>query len=195
MITLVASAALLAPQFAHGQKANGLHDLIGARAPGGETALQSRGWVHIKTDPGDDRVWSYWWQPAQKNCVSIAVKEGRFDSITPTTAPDCNQKVGGKGPSGSAVAAGVGVAAIVGAIALAHKSYNHDNGQHYDDDASDAAYERGFRDGLYSQTIIIMIGPNPSRAAMRLASARRAGKPTIAMAIGPTATAIGSRSI
>lgn len=151
MVTLLASAALLAPQLAHAQKANGLSDLVGARAPGGESALQSRGWVHIKTDQGDDRVWSYWWQPAQKSCVSIAVREGRFDSITPTTAPDCNQKADGKGPSGSAVAAGVGIAAIIGAIALAHKSHNHDNGQHYDDDASDAAYERGFRDGLYSQ--------------------------------------------
>lgn len=152
MMMFVACAELLASQTVHAQKANGLGDLVGARAAGGETALQSRGWVHIKTDPGDDRVWSYWWQPAQKSCVSIAVMDGRFDSITPTPAPDCNQRAPSKASSGTAVAAGVGLAAVIGAIALAHKSHNHDNGQHYPDDASEAAYERGFRDGLYAQT-------------------------------------------
>jgi hypothetical protein len=149
--TLTMSAALLFPAPGHAETPSGLRDLVGARAAGGETQLESRGWVHIKTETGDDRKWSYWWQPSQKTCASVAVIDGRFDAITTTPAPDCNQKAG-KGSNGAAIAAGVGVAAIIGAIALAHKSHNHDNGQHYDDDASDAAYERGFRDGLYSQT-------------------------------------------
>ncbi|MDF2639501.1 MAG: hypothetical protein K0R64_2485 [Novosphingobium lindaniclasticum] len=150
--TLLAGAALLASPSVQAQKASGLDDLVGTRAAGGETSLQSRGWVHIKTDKGDDRLWSYWWQPARKSCVIIAVVDGRFDSIAPTTPPDCNQQAGSKGPSGSAVAAGVGIAAIIGAIALAHKAHNHEGGQHYADEASEAAYDRGFRDGLYSQT-------------------------------------------
>lgn len=150
-IVIALSLSLAVTGVAHGQEAGGLRDLVGARAAGGETQLQSRGWVHIKTETGDDRKWSYWWQPQQRSCVSIAVVDGRFDAITPTPAPDCNQRAGGKGPSGAAVAAGVGLAAIIGAIALAHKSHNHENGQHYPDEASDGVFDRGYRDGLYNQ--------------------------------------------
>jgi hypothetical protein len=145
-------ALMLLPFHATAKTPSGLTDLVGARAAGGETQLQSRGWVHIKTDTGDDRKWSYWWQPSQRECVSIAVMDGRFASVTSTPAPDCNQRTDGKGPSGAAVAAGVGVAALIGAIALAHKSHNHENGRHYADDASDAGFERGYRDGLYDRS-------------------------------------------
>jgi hypothetical protein len=147
---LMISTGLLCPATGHAQTPSGLRDLVGARAAGGETQLETRGWVHIKTETGDDRKWSYWWQPSHKTCVSIAVVDGRFDAITDTPAPDCNQKKD-KGPSGTAVAAGVGIAAIIGAIALAHKSHNHEDGKHYADDASDAGFERGYRDGLYNE--------------------------------------------
>lgn len=83
--------------------------------------------------------------------MSIAVVEGRFDAITPTTAPDCNQRVGNGKSSAAAVALGVGIAAIAGAIALSHKSHNHDSSQHYPDEASERTFERGYRDGLYNQ--------------------------------------------
>lgn len=149
---LTISAALLCPVHAHAQTPSSLRDLVGARGAGGETQLQSRGWVHIKTDTGDDRKWSYWWQPSKRDCVSIAVVDGRFDSITETPAADCNQSAQSKGSSGAAVAAGVGVAAIIGAIALAHKSHNHDDGKHYPDEASDAGFERGYKDGLYNKS-------------------------------------------
>ncbi|EJL30925.1 hypothetical protein [Novosphingobium sp. AP12] len=148
--TLTMSAALLFSAPGHAEPPSGLRDLVGARAAGGETQLESRGWVHIKTETGDDRKWSYWWQPAQKTCASVAVIDGRFDAITTTPAPDCNQKAS-KSSNGAAIAAGVGVAAIIGAIALAHKSHNHEDGKHYPDDASDAGFERGYRDGLYNE--------------------------------------------
>ncbi len=125
-------------------------DLVGARGAGGETQLEARGYVHIKTETGDDRAWSYWWQPQRKQCLSVAVMDGRFDSITETPAPDCNQSTSGSGGD-TAAAIAVGAAALIGVIALAHKSHHHDDGQHPADNASDAAFERGYRDGLYSQ--------------------------------------------
>ena len=146
----IAASALLMPTAAMAATPRDVSDLVGARAAGGETQLEQRGYVHIKTDKSDDRAWSYWWHSGRKQCLSVATVDGRYDSITDTPAADCNQR-GGKS-DGSAVAAGVAVAALIGAIALAHKSHNHDDGKHYDDDKTDAVYERGFRDGLYNQS-------------------------------------------
>lgn len=75
--------------------------------------------------------------------------DGRYDAITSTLAADCGQK-GGGGDTAAAVA--VGAAALIGVIALAHKSHNHDDGQHYSDSQSEADCERGYRDGLYNQS-------------------------------------------
>ncbi|RYE64593.1 MAG: hypothetical protein EOO83_00825 [Oxalobacteraceae bacterium] len=150
-LLVLASALLVAPSVLVAATPGNVRDLVGARAAGGEETLQSRGFVHIKTDRGDDRLWSYWWQPSQKECLSVAVVDGRFDSITSSPAPDCNQRTG-KGSDGAAVAAGVGIVALIGALALAHKSKDHANGEHYADQGQDNAYERGYRDGLYNQS-------------------------------------------
>lgn len=69
----------------------GLNDLVGARAAGGETALQSRGYRFIKVEKGDDRSYSYWWNAASRQCVSVATMDGRYDSITSTPGADCGQ--------------------------------------------------------------------------------------------------------
>lgn len=144
------AAALLVPVSAYAATPAEIADLVGARAAGGESAMESRGYVNIKTEKGDDRSWEYWWQQARKQCVTIAVVDGRFDAITATSPVDCNHKPS-SGGSGAA-AAGIAAAAIIGAIALSHKSHHHDTGTHYDDAASEAAYERGYRDGLYHQS-------------------------------------------
>lgn len=127
----------LATQPLAAQTPNALGDLVGARAPGGETQLGARGYVHIKTEKGDDRAWSYWWQPQKRECISVAVMEGRFDSITSTPAPDCNQSAAAADPAS-------------GGAATAHNSHHHDDGKHPADAGADAQYERGFRDGLYA---------------------------------------------
>lgn len=150
VVGCILSIALLAsPVAVMADTPAAVSDLVGARGAGGETQLQERGYVHIKTDKGDDRAWSYWWQPQRKQCLSIAVVDGRFDSITETPAPDCNQSTSGGGSTAAAIA--VGAAALVGVIALAHNSHHHDDGQHAADEAGDAAFERGYRDGLYAQ--------------------------------------------
>ena len=81
---------LAAPGFA--QTAPGLEDMVGARAGQAEGALQSRGYRFIRTTTGDDRKWSYWWNDARRQCVSIATVNGRYDSIVATPAPDCGQR-------------------------------------------------------------------------------------------------------
>lgn len=149
--TIVSMSLLATSSAALADTPRGVSDLVGARAAGGETQLESRGYVHIKTDKGDDRAWSYWWQPRDKLCLSVAVMDGRFDSITQTPAPDCNQSSSKSDGGDKAAAIAVGAAALIGVLALAHKSHNHEDGKHSADDAADAAFERGYRDGLYSQ--------------------------------------------
>lgn len=147
-MAVLLAALPLAPALA--ETPRNVSDLVGARAPGGEEALERRGYTHIESDSGDDRSWSYWWNGSQKQCISIVVMNGRFDSITSTPAPDCNQK-NGKSNTG-AIVAGAAAVAIIGALALSHKSHNHSDGRHYDNDRQEADYERGYRDGLYNQS-------------------------------------------
>ena len=71
--------------------------------------------------------------------------DGRFETITSTSASDCNQR-GGSGDKAAAIA--VGAAAILGIAALASKSHHRDD--KYQDERSTAEFERGYRDGLYN---------------------------------------------
>src|SRR6218665_1912455 len=68
-----------------------IRDLIGARAAGGETQLEARGYTNTGTDTGDDRKWTYWWNPKTQTCVTVATVNGRYDSITTSPAPDCRR--------------------------------------------------------------------------------------------------------
>lgn len=86
--TLLLSTAL--PTGA-GAQSTGLDDMVGARAGQAEGELQRRGYVNTGGSKGDDRSYANWWNAARRQCVTIATMNGRFDSITPTTAPDCRQ--------------------------------------------------------------------------------------------------------
>ncbi|MCI0429037.1 MAG: hypothetical protein L0210_00635 [Rhodospirillales bacterium] len=81
---------------------SGLKDLVGAKAAGGETELQNRGYKHVNTQTGTDRKWSNWWNQGRKKCVTVATVEGRYDSIVSTLPADCNK---GTGSGGGAAAA------------------------------------------------------------------------------------------
>lgn len=69
----------------------GLEDMVGARAGQGEQELQRRGYANIRSEKGDDRAYSYWWNDDRRQCVTIATMNGRYDSIQPTTPPDCRK--------------------------------------------------------------------------------------------------------
>jgi hypothetical protein len=70
---------------------SGLEDLVGARAGQAEAELRRRGYRNARAEEGDDRSYTYWWSEDRRQCVTIATMNGRYDSITPTTAPDCRK--------------------------------------------------------------------------------------------------------
>ncbi|TXC70559.1 hypothetical protein FSB78_06100 [Sphingomonas ginsenosidivorax] len=72
-------------------QSTGLEDLVGARGGQAEGELQRRGYVNVRTEKGDDRSYSYWWNADRRQCVTIATMEGRYNSIQPTLPPDCRQ--------------------------------------------------------------------------------------------------------
>ncbi|QPC92018.1 hypothetical protein [Mesorhizobium sp. INR15] len=61
-------------------------DLVGARAPGAETAMQSRGYTNVKNNN--------WWNDGSKICVKVKVSQGKYASIAKVAASSCGQ--GGK---------------------------------------------------------------------------------------------------
>lgn len=89
-----AGTILLTATAAGAQAPAELSDLVGARAAGGETALRSRGYDYVSGQTGDDRVWTVWWNPRSRSCVTVATVNGRYDSITTSPAPDCRQAAG-----------------------------------------------------------------------------------------------------
>ena len=90
--TIAAAALLTAFMPAMGwAQSTGLEDMVGARAGQAESELQRRGYRNVRGEQGDDRSYSYWWNADRHLCVSIATMDGRYDSIQPTTAPDCRQ--------------------------------------------------------------------------------------------------------
>ncbi|AJP72117.1 hypothetical protein [Sphingomonas hengshuiensis] len=80
----------LVPLSAHAQS-TGLEDMVGARAGQAEGELQRRGYVNTGGSKSDDRSYTNWWNAARRQCVTISTMNGRYDAITPTTAPDCRQ--------------------------------------------------------------------------------------------------------
>jgi hypothetical protein len=72
-------------------QSTGLDDLVGARAGQAELEVQRRGYRNTGGSQGDDRTYTNWWNADRRQCVVIATMDGRYSSITPTTAPDCRQ--------------------------------------------------------------------------------------------------------
>lgn len=88
---IAASAGTLASPAAAQDVPYDLRDMVGARAGQAEGELQRRGYVATRTETGDDRKWVNWWNAERRQCVSIATRNGRYDSIVTAPAPDCRQ--------------------------------------------------------------------------------------------------------
>lgn len=97
---LVAIAIFSPSLAAQAQTPPDISDLVGARAAGAETAIQARGYALVKTETGDDRKYSMWWNTERRQCVTVATMDGRYASITTSPAPDCNQKASARGAQG-----------------------------------------------------------------------------------------------
>ncbi len=81
---IVGAAAILASTTLAGAKAPAdIADLVGARAPGAESEMQSRGYVDIKNNT--------WWNEDTRTCVRVHVSQGKYSAITQVKSSACGQ--------------------------------------------------------------------------------------------------------
>ncbi len=149
-LSMAPLAALLvvfagAPAPAWAANAQKLSDLVDARAAGGETQLEARGYVFIDGRPayGGGKQ-SYYWHAGDRACVRVETADGRFRSITDATPPDCKQQAGAaRGGDHNAAAAVVGAAII--AAALAHRSNGSQGNANHG-----SQFDLGYNDGIHN---------------------------------------------
>ena len=83
-----ASASDCGKSEAHSSSGGGsLDDLVGARGSSAESELQARGYK----PKGHLGSAALWWNPKTKTCVSVAVDDGRVQSIVNSSAKDCGK--------------------------------------------------------------------------------------------------------
>ncbi len=123
------------------------HDLDDMRANNLDNAMESKGYVHIKTEDAGDHVYGYWWNYRTKSCACTHVTDGRVKSVVKTSSLDCNKSNEG--------------------VANHYNSYqhtinDHDNNRHYDNAGLENAFEQGYLDGLHHKSYS---NPYPGNAA------------------------------
>jgi hypothetical protein len=143
IVTYLVSAAMLyspiaSVNVAHAQTVSGLGDLIGARGSSAESELEARGYKFAK-NLGSAALW---WNDRTRTCASVAVDNGRVQSIQSASAGDCG-KSGGNAAAG--VVAGAAMVGLIAALSGHHKSSN----DRYNNSAYNTEYERGYNDALY----------------------------------------------
>lgn len=156
-IVISLGLALSPASTALAKQASQLSDLVGARAAGGETELESRDYTFIaaSTAYGGAKA-GYWWNGSAKSCVRVETFDGKFRAITDATAEQCNQHATNGNQERNTAAALVGVAAIAAALASknnAHGNPSDKSGQHdlgYNDGLHDAPYYNPSRSDAYS---------------------------------------------
>ncbi len=94
---------------------SGYQDLIGAKAAGGESDLQSRGYTWVRTATQGNSKLSFWWKPNRSGCIQVTTSDGRYSAIRDVNASQC-----GQGASTSAAASNSGKAPTA-AIAACNK--------------------------------------------------------------------------
>lgn len=133
-----------------------LQDLIREDARFAANTMAERGYVNVGGANSSRGVYTYWWHPEEKECVSVLTKNGQYVDIAGTSPIDCNQNVHAHADEhknkGVGIALGAAAAAIVGAAILSNKSHHHEDNQHYDDHEAEAAFEQGYRDGKYHRS-------------------------------------------
>lgn len=104
-----------------------LRDLVGARAAGGETQLQSRGYENVKTETMPDSKMGYWWRRSSSTCVMVQTRNGRYASIASTAPVNCqggnDMSSGGGSDTPSDLRDLVGARAAGGETQLRNRGY------------------------------------------------------------------------
>ena len=68
-----------------------VNDLVGARAAGAESDLQARGFRNTSGYKANDRAYTYWWNGNTRQCINVAVHDGRMESIQSTAESYCQK--------------------------------------------------------------------------------------------------------
>ena len=113
-----------------------LQDIVGERGSYAEMDLEKRGYVHIRTTKSGYSVYSNWWSPSKKKCVTYRLADGNVRSVSDAPPFDCNKS------SSAGYSHGV---------SNNHSSQHHSNNSHYSNSDQDMAFERGHNDGLYNK--------------------------------------------
>jgi hypothetical protein len=98
----VASATLPFAAAGVAQGADDLSDLVGARAAGAETQMEARGYVATVSNTVRDQRYVFWWNQRKGACVSVSTVDGRYASIQPVPAGNCDKGEEGKPAYGAA---------------------------------------------------------------------------------------------
>ena len=107
-----------------------------------ESELEARGYKFAR-NLGSAALW---WSDRSKTCASVAVANGRVQSIQTASASDCGKSGGhGGGHDAAGVMAGAAVVGLIAALSSHHKNSNdrHNNASY------NSEYERGFQDAMY----------------------------------------------
>jgi hypothetical protein len=112
VITAVALFGLAA--IANAQTPQGLGDLIGARGSSVESELERRGY----TFAGNLGSAVLWWNARTNTCASVAVDQGRVQSIQTATPADCGHSNSSRHSASSGHTAHTNVQSLVGADAI-----------------------------------------------------------------------------
>ncbi|MFO6446382.1 hypothetical protein ACLBKU_04490 [Erythrobacter sp. NE805] len=137
------------------KKAGSLRDLVGISGASAESELQRRGFEYKSGDKSGTVSTTWWWHRGDKDCVAVAVSNGRVAGIDDAKAADCGEK--GGGGSGAAIAAGAIGALAIGAILLSKKDKDKHREQYQQDWQPVEAYN--------TQSGRLRIFRNPSKDA------------------------------
>ena len=113
-----------------------LQDIVGASGRSAESALENRGYVHIKTNKSGYDVYSSWWNPSKRKCVTYHLNDGDIRSVVDVPSFDCN-KSSNEGYSSTS--------------SYYHGSQHHNNNTHYSNQDHEMAFERGHNDALHNK--------------------------------------------
>ncbi|WDZ78855.1 hypothetical protein PWG15_10340 [Ensifer adhaerens] len=86
-LAITAAALISLPAAALAKSPADIADLVGARAPGAESEMQSRGYV----DVGGNNTW---WNAGTKVCVRVHVSQGHYSAISQIKPSACGQQGG-----------------------------------------------------------------------------------------------------
>lgn len=78
LVTALGGVAFAAVQASPPYDLNGMQ---GSRASSGEQELNRRGYDYVRSEPGRDSDFAYWWNNNRRQCVRVETYNGYFDAL------------------------------------------------------------------------------------------------------------------